>query len=333
MKWKILNLAKPFTFSGDSGVRMLEEGECELVTTEKPGPLSGEDLKSELAGVDAVVAGGDEFCAELLEAPEAGDLKIIARWGVGYDAIDVPAATRAGIVVGFLPGFLDDVVADYTWALLLGMARRIPWGQTSMLEGGWQPAWGHDVVRRTLGIVGCGRIGTAVARRASGFEMRVLAFDPFPNDAAREAGVEFVSLEELLEQSDFVSLNAAAMAANRGIIGEAELRRMKESAYLINTARGSLLDEAAMVRALSEGWIAGAALDCFVKEPLPSDHPLRSAPNVLLCPHMAPCAWGNAQEMNRGVAQTILDLKAGKRPDLVVNPEVFESEALRAQLL
>ena len=333
MKWKILNLAKAFTLSGDNGVRILEEGGCEILATGRPCPLSVEDLKAELPGVDAVVAGSDDFCAALLEAPEAGDLKIIQRWGVGYDAIDVPAATRAGIVVGFLPGFLNDVVADYTWALLLGMARRIPWGQASMLEGEWKPSWGHDVVRRTLGIVGCGRIGTAVARRAQGFEMRVLGFDPFPNDAAREAGVEFVSLEELLEQSDFVSLNAAAMAENRGLIGEAELRRMKKSAYLINTARGSLLDEAAMVRALSEGWIAGAALDCYVEEPLPAEHPLRSAPNVLLCPHMAPCAWGNAREMNRGVAQTILDLKAGKRPEWVVNPEVFESGALRANLL
>ena len=162
--------------------------------------------------------------------------------------------------------------------------------------------------------------------------MRVLAFDPYPNDAAREAGAEFVSLEELLEQSDFVSLNASATTKNRGIIGETELRRMKESAHLINTARGSLLNEAAMVRALSEGWIAGAALDCFVEEPLPAEHPLRLAPNVLLCPHMAPCAWGNAQEMNRGVAQTILDLKAGKRPELVVNPEVFDSANLRSNV-
>jgi phosphoglycerate dehydrogenase-like enzyme len=290
-----------------------------------------DDLKTELPGVDAVIAASDDFCAELLGAEEAKDLKIIQRWGVGYDAIDVEAATSAGIVVGYLPGFLDDVVADYHWALMLGMARRIPWGQASMLEGTWKPAWGHDVVGRTLGIVGCGRIGTAVARRARGFEMRVLGFDPMPSDTAREAGVEFVSLEELLEQSDFVSLNTAATSENRGIIGEPELRRMKESAYLINTARGSLLDEAAMVRALGEGWIAGAALDCFEKEPLAADHPLRSAPNILLCPHMAPFAWGNAQEMNHGAAQTILDLKAGKQPELVVNPEVFGSDALRAE--
>lgn len=310
---------------------MLAEGGCEVLSTQRPCPLSVEDLKAELPGVDAVIAGSDDFCAELLGAGEARDLKIIQRWGVGYDAIDMEAATRAGIVVGYLPGFLDDVVADYHWALMLGMARRIPWGQASMLEGTWKPAWGHDVVGRTLGIVGCGRIGTAVARRARGFEMRVLGFDPKPSDAARDAGVEFISLEELLKQSDFVSLNAAATAENRGIIGETELRLMKESAYLVNTARGSLLDEAAMVRGLEEGWIAGAALDCFDKEPLAADHPLRSAPNILLCPHMAPFAWGNAQEMNRGAAQTILDLKAGKQPELVVNPEVFKSEALRAE--
>ena len=310
---------------------MLVEGGCEVVSTQRPCPLSVTDLKAELPGVDAVIAGSDDFRAELLDSGEAGDLKIIQRWGVGYDAIDVEAATSAGIVVGYLPGFLDDVVADYHWALMLGMARRIPWGQASMLEGTWKPTWGHDVVGRTLGIVGCGRIGTAVARRARGFEMRVLGFDPMPSDTAREAGVEFVSLEELLEQSDFVALNAAATVENRGIIGEPELRRMKESAYLVNTARGSLLNEAAVVRALEEGWIAGAALDCFEKEPFAADHPLRSAPNILLCPHMAPFAWGNAQEMNRGAAQMILDLKAGKQPELVVNPEVFGSEALRAE--
>ena len=171
-----------------------------------------------------------------------------------------------------------------------------------------------------------------VARRAKGFEMQLLGYDPFPNDAVREAGVEFVSLEELMEQSDFVSINAAATPANHGLIGEAELRRMKKSAYLINTARGSLLNETAIVKALEEGWIAGAALDCFEREPLAADHPLRSAPNVLLCPHMAPCAWGNAQEMNRGAAQNILDLMNGKRPELVVNPEVFEFDVLRSSL-
>lgn len=163
MNWNILNTANTFRASGDNGIRLLEEGGCAVRTTERPCPLTAADLTTELAGIDAVVAGSDDFCAEVLASKAAHPLKIIQRWGVGYDAIDVEAATANGIVIGYLPGFLDDVVADYTWALLLGVARRIPWGQASMLEGGWQPAWGHDVVRRTLGIIGCGRIGTAVA--------------------------------------------------------------------------------------------------------------------------------------------------------------------------
>lgn len=136
-------------------------------------------------------------------------------------------------------------------------------------------------------------------------------------------------MEQLLEQSDFICLNAAATPENRGLIGEPELRQMKPSAYLINTARGALLDEAAMVKALNEEWISGAALDCFSEEPLPADHPLRTAPNAILCPHMAPYVWGNAREMNRAAAQNILDLLNGRRPEFIVNPEVFDSPQLR----
>ena len=331
MTWNILNTAKPFVASGKNGVRLLEAANCTVTTTARQCPLSVADLKAELPGIHAVIAGSDDFSAEILASPEAADLRIVQRWGVGYDAIDLEAATRQGIIIGYLPGYLDNVVADYHWALLLGIARRIPWGQAGMLKGEWSPAWGHDIVGRTLGIIGCGRIGTAVARRARGFDMRLLGSDPAPSKAARETGIDFISLDELLDQSDFVSINAAATEENRAFIGEAQLRRMKPTAYLINTARGSLLDESALLKALQENWIAGAALDCFVEEPLPAEHPLRTAPNVLLCPHMAPFAWGNAAEMNRGSAQNILDLLAGKHTNLVVNPEVFDSSALRVK--
>ena len=231
-----------------------------------------------------------------------------------------------------LLAFLDHAVADYTWALLLGAARRISEGQHSVTRGSWEPVWGQDIHHRTLGIIGCGRIGLEVARRAAGFQMRVIAFDPFPSEAAREAGVEFVDLETLLAESDFVSVNAAATPENRNLINEAALRQMKPTAILINTGRGSLIDEAAMVRALEGGWIGGAALDAFAEEPLPADHPLRSVPNALLCPHMAPFARGTGQELNAGVAQSVLDLMAGKKPKLVVNPEVFDSTNLRASM-
>ncbi len=300
--------------------------------TTQPMPLSHDSLRRELPGVDAIIAGSDDYSEATLSLPEAADLKLVTRWGVGYDAIDIAAATRQGIVVGFLPGFLDHVVADYTWALLLGAARRLPEGHHSVTHGGWEPVWGHDIHHRTLGIIGCGRIGIEVARRATGFQMRVIATDPSPSDAACEAGVEFVPMETLLEDSDFISVNAAATPQNRNLIDEAALRRMKSTAYLINTSRGSLIDEIALVRALKGGWIGGAALDAFAKEPLGADHPLRSAPNCLLCPHMAPFAHGTAQEMNAGVARSVLDLKAGKQSELVVNPEVFRSADLRATM-
>jgi phosphoglycerate dehydrogenase-like enzyme len=332
MSWKILVTARPFETAGDNGKRMLEAAGCEIVATTRDTPLTRDSLSAELTGVDAVIAGSDDFSEATLALPEAADLKLITRWGVGYDAIDIAAATRRGIVVGFLPGYLDHAVADYTWALLLGAARRIPEGHHSVTHGGWEPAWGHDIHHRTLGIIGCGRIGLEVARRAVGFQMRVIARDPMPSAAAREAGVDFVGLETLLAESDFVSVNAAATPENRDLINEAALRQMKPTAILINTGRGSLIDEAALVRALQGGWIGGAALDAFAEEPLPVDHPLRSAPNALLCPHMAPFARGTGQELNAGVAQSVLDLMAGKKPKLVVNPEVFDSTNLRASM-
>ena len=332
MSWKILVTARPFETAGDNGKRMLETADCEIAKTTRGIPLTRDSLRAELPGVDAVIAGSDDFSEATLALPEAADLKLISRWGVGYDAIDIAAATQRGIVVGFLPGYLDHAVADYTWALLLGAARRISEGQHSVTRGSWEPVWGQDIHHRTLGIIGCGRIGLEVARRAAGFQMRVIAFDPFPSEAAREAGVEFVDMETLLAESDFVSVNAAATPENRNLINEAALSQMKPTAILINTGRGSLIDEAAMVRALEGGWIGGAALDAFAEEPLPADHPLRSVPNALLCPHMAPFARGTGQELNAGVAQSVLDLMTGRQPELVVNPEVFNSPNLRAKM-
>ena len=332
MSWKVLVTAWPFDTSSDNGKRMLKEAGCEVVMTTQSMPLSHDSLRRELPGVDAIIAGSDDYSEATLSLAEAKTLKLVTRWGVGYDSIDIQAATRLGIVVGLLPGFLDHVVADYTWALLLGAARRITKGHHSVTHGRWESVWGHDIHHRTLGIIGCGRIGIEVARRAAGFQMRVIATDPSPSDAARDAGVEFVPMETLLEDSDFISVNAAATSENRNLIDEAALRRMKSTAYLINTARGSLIDEPALVRALEEGWIGGAALDAFAQEPLDTDHPLRSAPNCLLCPHMAPFAYGTAKEMNAGVARSVLDLKAGKQSELVVNPEVFRSADLRATM-
>jgi len=205
-------------------------------------------------------------------------------------------------------------------------------GHLDMTAGVWRGVWGNDVFGKTLGILGCGRIGRAVARRATGFDMRLIAYDVQPNPEAEKLGVKFVSLEELLANSDFLSLHAALTPQNRGLIGEAQLRKMKRTAYLINTARGALVDENALAQALREGWIAGAGLDTFAVEPLSAEHILRKAPNVLLTPHLASFARETGERVSTTAAQAIVDLMNGRRPALVVAPEVFDAPSLRARL-
>src|SRR5438552_10633801 len=332
MPWKILITARTMNDVGVSALQRLREANCELLIPPKPGPFSADELLKLLPDVDGVLASMDKFTAAVLEAPGAAKLKIISRWGVGYDAIDVPTATRAGIVVAYVPGLLDEAVADFAFALLLALARRVHIGHLDMTGGVWRGVWGNDVFGKTLGILGCGRIGRAVARRATGFNMRLIAYDVQPNPEARQLGVKFVSLDELLAESDFLSLHAALTRQSRGLIGEAQLRRMKRTAYLINTARGALVDENALAQALQEGWIAGAALDTFVVEPLPAEHILRRAPNVLLTPHLASFARETGERVSTTAAQAIVDLMHGRRPALVVAPEVFDVPSLRARL-
>jgi len=310
----------------------MREAGAEVVLPTRFGPLDAAEMLKILPGVDAVLASLDQYPAAVVASPEAGQLKIISRWGVGYDAIDLEAATQNGIVITYTPGLLDEAVADYTVALLLSLARRIPESHAAMAAGGWKRNWGHDIFGQTLGIFGLGRIGLAVARRAAGFNMRVLACSRSPKPEAVKLGVRFVPLDELLAESDFVTLHASLNPGNRGAIGEPQLRRMKPAAFLVNTARGQLVDEAALARALREGWIAGAALDVFGEEPLPAAHPLRSAPNLVLSPHQASFAQETGERVSQAAAEAIIDLMSGRRPRQVLNPDVFQSPALRARV-
>jgi len=321
MSWKVLITATPIEKVGQNAVSLLTEAGCEIVHAPQDA-IGGEALIHLLAGVDAVIAGGgDHYSAAVINSPLVNRLKIISRWGVGYDAIDIPAATARGIVVAFTPGMTDGAVADYTFALLLALVRRIPQGHQSMREGQWSPGWGNDMSGKNLGILGLGRIGKAVARRAFGFNLRVLAHDPHPTAALEQSGIEFVSFNELLPRSDYLTLHAALAPKNRGLIGEAQLRQMKRTAFLVNAARGPLVDEAALIRALNEHWIAGAALDVFCEEPLPPNHPLRTAPNVLLSPHQASSSRETGERVSLAAAEAILDLMQGRTPKFVVNPQ------------
>ena len=331
MSWKVLLTARTMDEVGAGAIRCLKDAGINLIIPKRFGPYPAEELQPLLKGMDAVLASMDKFTEEVLSSPEASELKMISRWGVGYDAIDIPTATRMGIVVAYTPGMLNETVADCAFALLLSVARRIHIGHQTMMNGQWQSSWGHDVNGKTLGIIGCGRIGQAVARRAAGFNMRILGYDIAPNADAEKLGVKFVPLDELLGQSDFVSLHAALTPQNRGLLGEAQLRRMKPTSYLINTARGALVDESALVRALEQKVIAGAALDAYQVEPLPAEHPLRKAPGVLLTPHLASYARETGERVSMAAAQAIVDLMNGRKPRWVVNGDIYNGPQLRAK--
>jgi phosphoglycerate dehydrogenase-like enzyme len=330
MSWKVLITARTLNEVGHSALQLLREAGCELTLPPRFGPYGAEELLPLLRDHQAVLASMDKFTSGVLASPEAAELRIISRWGVGYDAIDIPAATARGIVVAYTPGLLNETVADFAFALLLSLARRVHIGHASMSQGKWEAAWGTDVFGKTLGILGCGRIGHAVARRATGFNMRLLAHDIRAEPTTEEPRIQYVSLDQLLAESDFLSLHASLSRENRGLIGELQLRKMKPTAYLINTARGALIDEAALARALHDAWIAGAALDTFTVEPLPAVHPLRTAPNLLLTPHLASFARETGERVSLVAAQAIVDLMNGRKPPFVVDPSVYDSSKLRA---
>jgi glyoxylate reductase len=334
MPWKVLIIAHALSVDrvGKRAIERLQEAGCDVAHATKYGPLTEAELLQELPGVDAVMASMDKFTAAVMAAPEASSLKIISRWGIGVDAVDLPAAAAQGIVVCNTPGLLNGAVADYAMGMILTIARRIHEGFLTLRNGQWEPEWGPEMEGKTLGLVGCGGIGQAVAKRARGFDMRLIACDPNPSPDALQLGIEFLPFDQVLAQSDFLSLHTALTPQTRGLIGEAQLRSMKPTAYLINTARGAVIDEPALVRALTEGWIAGAALDVFTTEPLPADSPLHSAPNLLLTPHLASLGYESGAKVSAAVADAILDVRDGRRPRWVVNPDVYQSPLLRAPL-
>ncbi|MBI5834760.1 MAG: phosphoglycerate dehydrogenase [Armatimonadetes bacterium] len=295
-----------------------------MTPSPRPGAYAADELIPLLDGIDAVIAAVDAYTASVFAA--CPRLKIVSRWGIGIDSIDLDAATAAGVVVCNTPGTTTEAVADYAFALLLAAARRIVEGEAAVRAGLWSELTGPLVHGKTLGLVGYGQIGAAVARRAAGFAMRVLAYDPYRTTAD---GAELVSLEHLLAESDFVSLHAAVTPETRGLIGTAALSLIKPSAYLINTGRGALIDDRALCRALREGRLAGAALDVFGREPLPPDDPLRDAPRCLLTPHTAYNATEAAVATSTMAADNILKLWRGQPGAAVCNPAVLAAVNLR----
>jgi glyoxylate reductase len=258
-------------------------------------------------------------------------LRVVSNMAAGVDNIDVAACTRRGIPVGNTPGVLTEATADLTMALLLAAARRLPQAAGDARAGRWQTwspgGWlGADLRGALLGIVGLGQIGKAVAQRASGFGLRLCYHNPV-RDAAAEAalGAEYLPLETLLGRSDFISLHCPLTAETRGLIGESALRTMKPEAVLINAARGPVVQTGALVRALSEGWIAAAALDVTDPEPLPAGHPLYHLPNCLILPHIGSATHGTRRRMAQIACQNLLAGLAGQPLPHCVNPLVYRT--------
>ncbi len=256
-------------------------------------------------------------------------LKVVANLGVGVDNIDLAAATRRGIPVTNTPDVLTETTADLGWALLMAAARRIVEADRDLRERGF-PGWtfipphlGVDVWGRTLGVVGLGRIGTAVAKRGRGFSMRVLYHSRTRKERAEEElGLEYAPLEQLLTESDFVVLTVPLTPETRHLIGARELSLMKEDGILVNIARGPVVDEAALVQALKEGAIRAAALDVFEREP--EVHPeLLKLRNVVLTPHIGSATWATRRAMARLAVGSVIDVLAGRRPANLVNPQVW----------
>lgn len=259
----------------------------------------------------------------------APKLRIAANVAVGYDNIDVEACTRRGVVVTNTPGVLDETTADFAWALLMAVARRLGEGEALARSGNWK-GWnldqlcGADVWGKTLGVVGFGRIGRAVARRASGFQMRILYTDAVraPEDVEKSLNAEFCDMHKLLAESDFITLHVPLLPETRGLFDAPKFFRMKPTAFLINTSRGSVVDEAALVAALESKKIAGAALDVFENEPF--IHPGLKRPNVVLTPHEASASIETRTKMAVMAANNVVALFKGQRPPNMLNPELLK---------
>jgi D-3-phosphoglycerate dehydrogenase len=307
-------------------IDLLRKGGLQI--TSPPAPwdhqLSESELLDVLPGVTATIAASEPYTDRVMERHP--QLKVIARVGVGYDSVDVEAATRCGIVVAISPGVNHDTVAEHAFALLLALAKHITQDDRNLRSGRWVRNLTMPVRGQTLGIVGLGRIGKAMALRGLAFGMRVVACEVTPDGAfAQRHGIRLLPLPELLAESDIISLHAPMLASTRHLINRETLGLMKPTALLINTARGGLVDEEALADALRSGRIAGAGLDVFREEPPPPNHPFFALENMVLTPHLGGTDTRSLFDMAELAARAIVELSQGRWPaELIVNPQVRE---------
>ncbi len=299
------------------------EAECRVRPRPGRGPMSRDEVFAALDGASAMI-GTPTRMDETFFAGLKG-VRVISLVSVGYDHVDIDAATRAGALVCHTPGVLSHAVAELTMGLMISVARRFPENAAYTRSGGWGrsplPPFGSDLRGKTLGIIGFGRIGKVVARRAAAFDMNVWYHDVLRPSA--EEAAEFHERDELLRNADFVSLHVDLNPTSRKLISDPELALMKPTAYLINTSRGPVVDQPALVRALREGRIAGAALDVVDPEPPAPDDPILTLPNALIVPHIGTSTTETRRAMQELAVENLLDGLRGEKPRTPVNPQVL----------
>ena len=313
----------------DAGLDLIRDA-TEMRLWEDPLPPSPEALDELLTGAQgALTLLTDKIDGPLLDRHP--DLKVVSNFAVGFDNVDVDAATERGVAVCNTPGVLTETTAEMAFTLMMAAARRVSEGVDYVRDGKWK-TWGptllmgQDIVGATLGIVGFGRIGKELARMASGFNMKLLAYDPFQDPkAADEFGVTYVDLEQLLRESDFVSLHMALTDDTYQMISTDELKTMKPTAVLVNAARGPVIDTDALVSALQSGEIFAAGLDVTDPEPLPADHPLVALPSCTVVPHIASATVTTRDNMATLAARNLLAALNGDMPEAIVNPDVLKA--------
>jgi D-3-phosphoglycerate dehydrogenase len=290
----------------------MREAGCELVANPWGRSPTEDELIERIAGVDVLISGTEPVTARVLAA--ADTLKVISKHGVGYENIDLEAAKARAIPVAVAGDAIADSVADMAFALLLALARRIPQSDRAVRQGQWPRMVGMELRGKTLGIVGLGQIGKELCKRARGFGMQLLAYDVRRDEQfAASWGLRYVELDELLSTADAISLHAPVTPKTRGLIGPRALALIKPGAYLINTARGELVDEAALAEALASGRLAGAASDVFVREP-PGDNPLLALENFIATPHSAGQTEDGLRKLGEITAENALRVLRGEPP-------------------
>lgn len=309
---RVLVTALSFSKYDPAPRELLDSAGCHVSLNPFGRPLTEAEMAELVREFDALIVGVDPVTERVLTA--GSRLKVVAKHGVGLDNVDLKAATARRVAVTNAPNTNSEAVADLTFGLMLAAARQIPSADRSTREGGWQRFVGPELYGKELGILGLGAIGKAVARRAVGFSMETLAYDVVRDEEfSTRYGVRYANLEEVLGEADFISVNLPLLSETRGILDARALALMKPSAYLVNTARGELIDERALYTALKDGRLAGAALDAYSTEPPGKDHPLLSLPNVVVTPHIGAYTFEANRRMGLTAAQNVLAVLAGKR--------------------